>query len=404
MIDKQSDDKLNIAIIIDTFYPTIDGPVHLTNQYAKRLNTSDNCTVFCPQRKDYQDTITDYEIVRCKAFKVPVIKYDCATPRNDKQLRQSFIDGNYDIIHAHSPFLLGRYGSKIAKELDIPMVATLHTKYYDDFKRFLKVPALARHMLKGVVKFYEGVDEVWTVNTAMIDTFREYGYKGDIHVLGNGTEYRYPQNAAELLQRVNQTYNLSPDEPVFFYIGQITLQKNLKLTIESCKIIKDSGLKFKMIMVGTGYNEKQLKEYASELGLDDTIIFTGRIADRELISGLYLRSSMVLFPSLYDTSSLVIIEAAAHKVPIILIDGATTAENINPDHNGFLAQNNAQSFAQKIIDSMADKALMDKVSKNAHKELYANWDDVLKSVRERYEYVIDKHKTLSRTVISAVTV
>lgn len=383
--------KLNIAEFIDTFYPNIDGVVSVTNHYAKRLNVCDRCTVIAPKRRKYVDDLP-YEVIRCKAFMVPLLKLDCAVPSVDVKLKKALMEGGFDIFHAHSPFSLGRYALNMARKLDIPIVATFHTKYYDDFKKYLKLDILAKGALKAVIDFYEKVDEVWTVNNNMVQTLRDYGFKGNVIVMDNATEFDYPEDAESLKEMVNSTYRLGKDELVLTFVGQLILQKNIKLIISSAKLLKDSGLKFKLFMVGTGFDEKYIKEYTKELGLEEDVIYTGRISDRKLLSAIYSRSELLLFPSLYDASSIVLIEAAAHKLPGVLIEGATTAEKIVDGHNGFLSQNDPERYSARILDILKDKELVKKAGENAYLEIYRSWDGVIKRARERYYYIIKNYK------------
>lgn len=398
MTDNISDNKLNIAQFVDTFYPNIDGVVSVTNHYAQRLNISDRCTVFAPKRKNYIDNLP-YEVIRCKGFIVPFLKMDCALPNNDIHLKHILKERDFDIYHAHSPFSLGRYACSMARKLDVPIVTTFHTKYFEDFKKILKVKSLAKSALKNIINFYESVDEVWTVNNNMVETLKEYGYSKNAQVMLNGTEYNYPANKDYLIDNINQIYKLDKDELVFTFVGQMIFQKNIKLTIDSVKLLRDKNIKFKLFMVGTGYNEKFIKEYTTELGLDNYVIYTGRIADRNILSGIYLRSKLLMFPSLYDASSIVLIEAAAHKLPGVLINNATTAEKIIDNRNGFLAENTPESFAGRIYELLKDDALITTAGENAFKEIYINWDNIINCAKDRYKLVIDRYKKEHETAV-----
>lgn len=391
MYDDKVNRKLNIAEFIDTFYPNIDGVVSVTNHYAKRLNVCDRCTVIAPKSRKYEDSLP-YEVIRCKSVMVPFIKMDCGVPSVDIKLRKALINGNFDIFHAHSPFAVGRYALTMARKLDIPIVATFHTKYYDDFKKYLKLDTLAKGALKAVIDFYEKVDEVWTVNNNMVDTLREYGFKGNVIVMDNATEFDYPEDVEGLKGMVNKLYHIGEDELVLTFVGQMILQKNIKLTISSAKLLKDNGLKFKLFMVGTGFDERFIKEYTEELELTDDVIYTGRIADRNLLSGIYSRSKLLLFPSLYDASSIVLIEAAAHKLPGVLIEGATTAERIVNGQNGFLSKNDPESYSAKILEVLRDEELVKRAGENAYLEIYRSWDGVIKQAKARYHHIINDYK------------
>ena len=129
-----------------------------------------------------------------------------------------------------------------------------------------------------------------------------------------------------------------------------------------------------------------------ELKLEDKFIFVGSVSDRELLQGYYLRSDLFLFPSTFDTSSLVPIEAAAHKLPTLLIKGSYTAENITDNVNGFLAEETPQAYAQRIIEIIDTEGLIKSVGEEANKSVYRSWEMVADEVYEKYQKIIREHK------------
>src|SRR5690606_8027645 len=102
-----------------------------------------------------------------------------------------------------------------------------HSKYYDDLLESLKFEGAARIGVSVIVDFYNQADFVWTVNNATAGTLREYGYKGHIEVVNNGTEFETARDRNQEGRQVNERLNLKPDELVFLYVGQLVWQKNL---------------------------------------------------------------------------------------------------------------------------------------------------------------------------------
>jgi len=129
-----------------------------------------------------------------------------------------------------------------------------------------------------------------------------------------------------------------------------------------------------------------------DLGLSENFIFTGSISNRELLQGYYLRSDLFLFPSTFDTSSLVPIEAAAHKLPTLLIKGSYTAENIIDGDNGFLAEETPSAYAQRIKEIINIEGELKRVGEQASKTVYRSWEMVSKEVLEKYNDIIKEYK------------
>ena len=90
-----------------------------------------------------------------------------------------------------------------------------------------------------------------------------------------------------------------------------------------------------MFFVGDGYAKEELEAYVKELGLDGTIVFLGKILDRDYLRSLFARADLFLFPSIYDNAPIVIHEAAAVGTPSLVIAGSNASEEIIDNTNGF---------------------------------------------------------------------
>ena len=86
-------------------------------------------------------------------------------------------------------------------------------------------------------------------------------------------------------------------------------------------------------------------------------------------------ADLFVFPSLYDCNSLVQIEASSQKTPTLFLKGATTADTVTPDFNGYVSENSEEEYAKKILDIFADEEKYKVVCKNAFETLYLTWDD-----------------------------
>ena len=144
------------------------------------------------------------------------------------------------------------------------------------------------------------------------------------------------------------------------------------------------GVKFKMMFVGQGQDEKTLSETITSLNLQNEVIMCGLVTDKSELESIYSRAKLFLFPSLYDANSLVQIEAACQGTPTVFIEGAKTAGSVTDNINGFIAEPNEESYALKIKEILSNAELYDKVSTGAKRDLYITWDDVVDDVYNDY--------------------
>ena len=388
-------EKIKILETIDTYYPVVDGVVNVIKHYCENLNKVEECKLGAPApaKKDKYVDKESFEVIRCKSGGAPE-NYRCGAPWRDRKYQTRLVDEKFDIIHAHTPFLMGRSALKAAKKSGVPLVATLHTQYHQDFERVLKnFRPLVNFMIRFIMKVYNNADSVWTVSNRSCEFLRSYGYKGNIEVIRNGTDFKYPDNAEELIKRVNDKHGIENEPLVFLFVGRMAWYKNLKIIIDALEIAKQQNKQFKMIFVGGGFDIEEVKAYVNKKGLDGEIIFTGNVSDREMLQAYYLRADLLLFPSTFDMAPVTAVEAAAHKLAALMVDGACSAEQIEDGVNGFLAkEETAESFAKELIALIDNPNRIKEAGEVAGKTLYRSWEMVAEEVHQKYREIIERYK------------
>ena len=176
------------------------------------------------------------------------------------------------------------------------------------------------------------------------------------------------------------------------FVGRINTLKNIFFIADSLKAVKEKcpKLKFKMLYVGAGQDEDKLREKIKECGLENDAIMCGKVTDREELANYYSRADLFLFPSVYDASSIVQIEAASQSTPAVFLKNTATAATVTDNVNGFLSDYTVGAYSDKIIEVMNDKELYNKVSKNAYLDLYKTWKQMVDKAYELYKEFINK--------------
>jgi len=389
-------EKITIGIFNDSFFPWADGVISVVDNYAKRLVKYANVIVFVPRYKnmEFDDTTLPYKVVRCKSIKFSNIEYFIPTPDIDIEFEKELKKYKLDIVHIHSPYFIGRNGIRYAKKHNIPVVATMHSQFKQDYERFIKNEKICMMLTHKLIREFNKCDECWAVNSEVARIFyEEYGYKEMPRVMNNATEMLPVKDSNKSIDRINKLHNINKDDKVFLFVGRLNILKNILFIVDSLKRVEELKTKFtwKMIFIGYGQDEDVLKNKIKDLNLEDNIILTGKVTDRNLLADYYARGDLFLFPSLYDASSIVQIEAASQKTPGLFLEEAATAATIKNNHNGFLAKNNIDDYANRIIEIMDNTKLYSEVKENAFKEIYKNWDDVIDEVYQLYLKLMEKY-------------
>ena len=385
--------KITIGLFIDTFFPMIDGVVMVVDNYAKRLAKIANVIVFAPgiPGEQYDDSKFNYKVVRCKSLRLPVVDYSLPIPKLDKKFMNILNSSNLDIVHIHSPFTIGKVGVDYAKKYNIPVIGTLHSQYKKDFQRFVKLNSISNFLTKIIMKQYNRCDECWAVNNYISKLYYdEYYCKSIPKVMNNATDMMPVKNEEEAKKIIDEKHKINSNEKVFLFVGRINNLKNVFFIVNSLKLLKGK-LNFKMLFVGSGQDEEKLKELIKRNNMEKEIIMCGKVTDRELLSYYYARADLFLFPSLYDASSIVQIEAASQKTPTLFIEDAVTADTITNNISGYTAKKSEEDYANRILEIINDKELYNKVCRNTFQEVYKNWDNVVDEAYNSYiQFIEDK--------------
>lgn len=388
----------------DGFLPIMDGVTNVVKNYAAWLHLKHGHSyVVTPSFPNYVDH-EPYTVLRYPSIPIPFrAPYRQGLPSLDGSLLTTLRKIPFDIIHTHTPFSAGNLAVTTARKRGIPVIASFHSKYYDDLYAALKVEAAARYGVRRIVDFYESVDYVWTVNHGTADTLREYGFKGHIDVVPNGTDFSPPADYEKLREEADLELGLHGSYPVLLYVGQHVWQKNLKTLLEALSQVKRAGQFFRMLMVGSGYAEEELKILVESLGLCDEVRFLGSVRDRERLKRIYCRADLFFFPSIYDNASIALREAAACLCPALLIKGANTAEGIVDGENGFLSVDTPGALATRILEVVREPEALKAAGLHARQTVYMSWDSVMEEVNGRYQEISKTGIYRSRSLIIPIS-
>jgi len=389
MSDGHSENLKTIGLFNDSFPPIMDGVSLTVQNYAYWLRKKDQpVCVITPKCPNYSDN-ESYPVFRFNS--IPVIgrkPYRLGLPALDLSFKNLLNQISFGLVHAHSPFVSGNIALNIAKKQHVPLVATFHTKFREDFEHTVHNKYIANLMTKEVIRFYEKADEVWISQPSIEEILREYGFKGKVEVVPLGIDLMSDQPVELIKKQARKDLQIKENETILLFVGQLTWEKNTRIIVESLALIKD--LPFKMFFIGTGYAAENLKQMVSLSGLTEKVEFLGVITERAQIKQYYAASDLFLFPSTYDTWALVVHEAAALGTPSVMIEESNVAKLITDNENGFLTANSSEMLASRLRELISEPGLIKKVGFNAERDLTRSWDSVTEEVLDRYQKLMKR--------------
>lgn len=378
---------------IDTYLPTIDGVV-ITVANLTRCLPCESFIATASAPRGYNDR-SECPVYRYASVPFPGRSYyRVGMPWLDVSFQHDIVLRAPNLVHAHTPLAAGSAAMQLARKLRVPLVASFHSKYYDDIYETTHSKALSAIGVDLIVNFYNRADCVWTVNEGTARTLRDYGYKREIDIIPNGVSIELPGDIPAARARVERRFHITPDTRLMLYIGQHILQKNLMLLLEGVARYARMA-DFMLLMVGDGPARDALEARAAELGISDRVLFAGKESDRNRLAEIYSRADLFMMPSKYDNAPLVIREAAAAGCPSLLLRGSNAAERAEDGVHAYLCDETPDSVAEAIHRAFSDDESRRAVGQGARRMFGKTWEEVAAMTYARYTEISARHTPIS---------
>jgi UDP-glucose:(heptosyl)LPS alpha-1,3-glucosyltransferase len=123
------------------------------------------------------------------------------------------------------------------------------------------------------------------------------------------------------------------------------------------------------------------------------VIFTGPVSKEKLIR-MYLAGDIYVMLSKFDTFGMVVLEAMAAGLPVIISGTVGAKDVVREDQNGFIISNKSDAdYVTSRISLMLDENIRRKMSAAASETAAQNtWDTVTKKYADIYEDVLAENE------------
>ncbi len=254
---------MKIAVFTDTFYPQVNGVVNAIRNYDKMLTgLGHTVTVFTSGKIPSVSELDGAEIRRYRAFTFlpyPEFEYsvDVIHPVT------AAVRFKPNIVHAHTPFLMGYCAWMTARRLRLPLVGTFHTPIDEYVMYVAKSSKISQRMLKRIAKYYQD----WFYNRCDViivpapAAARYLDVKDkQIIAVSNGIDLtRYgPAGREEIRER----FGLG-GSPVILHGGRLSFEKRIEGVIDAMPPLLEKVPDAKLMIVGKGPAMKSLEKRVS---------------------------------------------------------------------------------------------------------------------------------------------
>ena len=295
-------------------------------------------------RNDYVDP-DECEIPYCDSY------YDIKFERNPfnpgnirayKQLKRIIDEGDYDIIHCHTPVggCLTRLAASVARKKGSKVIYTAH-----GFHFYKGAPLLNWLLYYPVERFLARLTDVLvTINRE--DYERAKGFRAKkvhyIHGVGVDTE-RFRKDAGKLSR---EDLGIPQDAVVLLSVGEVNKNKNHGIVIEALKDFPQA----RYVLCGDGPLLEDRKKLAENLGLSEKVHFLGYRND---VSRFYHMADVFVFPSFREGLPVSLMEAMASGVVCVASRNRGTRDLL-PDSRLLFDADNITELKQKLVAAITE--------------------------------------------------
>jgi len=264
-----------------------------------------------------------------------------------------------DILHSHDSRSLYHLQKNFQKK-----ILTIHSKgrinedMLDAFPRFNKYSSLLRRLIEIEKEALAHADKIIFPSFSARDLF----FKGfDIVNYQNKTVIIYNGVDVDYIKRIkvkNDHSNLiDKKKKMFLSVASFTKLKRIDLIIKSIANLREKNFPVKLVLVGEGPLETQLKELAKKMKISNEIIFMKPQNNIDILS-LMKCSDAFIMASEKVIFDMVILEALACGCRVIANDEGGNKEIIKDGDNGYLVGlKSSEDLTQKILSIDFDQKL-----------------------------------------------
>jgi glycosyltransferase involved in cell wall biosynthesis len=288
-------------------------------------------------------------------------------------LRKNIND--FDIIHLHGfRNFQNIFCYYYAKKHNIPYVMQAHGDL-----PYANQKVLIKKAIDSIIgyRLLHDSSKVIALNKTEADQYKKMGVsENKIEIVSNGIDLLEYKCLPEKGHFRNK-HHIHNNEKIILYLGRIHKTKGIDMLVEAYSDLVKDLKESRLVIVGPDDGHlSELKKQTDELGIEDKVLFTGPLFNRDKLTA-YVDADVFVTPK-FSGLPVTFIEACACGLPIITTTEGDDIDWIN-DNVGFVVEYDKCSIYQAVLKILQDEKLWNDFSNNgknlALQEL--NWDKIV---------------------------
>ncbi|AKT37786.1 glycosyltransferase [Chondromyces crocatus] len=320
----------------------------------------------------------------------------------ERRIETAIEEWQPDIIHAHSPMLVGLPALYAARRYHLPFVYEVRDLWENasvDRGKFKEdsLPYRATAGAEDVV--FKRADATITICEALRNVLAPRVRDPQaLHVVANGADSDkfVPRPDSEATR---ERYGLQ-GKRIIGYIGTFQPYEGLELLIEAIGEISRDIPDAHLVITGAGGQEEQLKAFTRDRGLGNLVTFTGRVP-HDQVYDLYSIASLMAYPRIRTrtteiTTPLKPLEAMSMERPVIVSDVPAMGELVREGETGFTFRaGDVHDLARRCVAVLKDPDHLATIGRNARAWILRerHWQTLLTQYAGIYEQAIVAYRS-----------
>lgn len=263
----------------------------------------------------------------------------------------------------------------LQKLTQAPVISMVQWHFFADWEKRYKLPFESMMRKRG--KQYSPRNLIVQSNK-MGEYFKEFLPEANIYKVPCGIDQALIQEA------------FVPGEYALFLGRLDTQHKGLDDLLLAWRLLKEQGVCIPLWLVGAGQDENYLKQTVKRYGLEQLVLFKGRLEHQAKQEALKHCQFMVM-PSRQETFGITALEAMAFAKPVVAYDIDHLNELLNPDWAALVSLGDVNGIAEQVALLWKTPALVEQKGTRALQAAkYYLWDRLAIQQEQIYKEVIDK--------------
>lgn len=163
--------------------------------------------------------------------------------------------------------------------------------------------------------------------------------------------------AADGQAELRRSVDIAEDEALLLAMGRLEANKGFHVLVEALARLGARGgaaQRWRLVVVGDGPRRRALERQVRVAGLGNRIRFLGRVSDDE-VHAWYATATLFVHPTLYEGSSLVTLEAMAHRRAVVATAAGGIPDKVTPGVTGWLVSpGDGRALAAALRSALAN--------------------------------------------------